>query len=81
MSSGSPILLKILSANQFSGKTNFYTIASRSQGQHRDALRRTVRPARLPERVAAEEALHGTANAERLDGDAVPLGRRLLHEM
>ena len=28
-SSGSPILLKILSENQFSGKTYFYTIASR----------------------------------------------------
>ena len=27
-SSGSPILLKIVSENQFSGKTNFYTIAS-----------------------------------------------------
>ena len=30
MSSGSPILLKIVSENRFSGKTFFYTIASRS---------------------------------------------------
>ena len=28
MSSGSPILLKIVSENRFSGKTYFYTIAS-----------------------------------------------------
>ena len=31
MSSGSPILLKIVSEKQFSGKTHFYTIASRAR--------------------------------------------------
>ena len=34
MSSGSPILLKIVSENRFSGKTYFYTIASRLLNVH-----------------------------------------------
>ena len=36
----------------------------RSQGQHVDALRGTVRPARLPLRIVEEDALSRTENAE-----------------
>ena len=52
-SSGSPILLQIVSDNQFSGKTYFYTIASRQlvqprgdRGDHRPAQQQHLRDTR-----------------------------------
>ena len=53
MSLGSPFLLKIVSENEFSGKTYFYTIASRAGRRHRrlrlDAAAAAGPHARVPD--------------------------------
>ena len=85
-SSGSPILLRIVSENQFSGKTYFYTISSRARSRRRAA---TSRPSSHPRRYSEEQiTLACTGPQEKFNPekscrmqDHVPLAKTCLENM